>query len=79
MRLLVLLIPFIYSLQFHGVSALEEVIQIEAPVRSSYEGASCQQTIVQHEFAESYGIPFVGKNSLPGTILHITLNHFTDP
>lgn len=37
------------------------VFQVEAPLRASYEGASCQQVVIQHEFAASYGAPYVGK------------------
>lgn len=38
-----------------------DVFQVEAPLRASYEGASCQQVVIQHEFAASYGTPYVGK------------------
>lgn len=39
-----------------------DVFQVQAPLRASYEGESCQQVIVQHNFAASYGTPYVGKN-----------------
>lgn len=37
-----------------------EVFQVEAPLRTSYDGATCSQVILQHDFAASYGTPFVG-------------------
>lgn len=37
-----------------------EVFQIQAPLRQSYDGAACSQTIVQHDFTNSYGSPYVG-------------------
>ena len=43
-----------------GVTALQEVFQVQAPLRATYEGTACQQVIVQHEFAGSYGTPYVG-------------------
>lgn len=46
-----------------GTSAVSplNVFQVQAPLRQSDESASCHQVIVQHDFAASYGIPFVGK------------------
>jgi hypothetical protein len=41
-------------------SALE-VIQAQVPPRTSFNGSSCKQTIVEHTFANSYGVPYVGK------------------
>lgn len=38
-----------------------EVVQAQVPLRKSYEDAACQQTIVQHIFASSYGVPYVGE------------------
>jgi hypothetical protein len=38
-----------------------DAFQIQAPLRKSYDGVSCQQIIVQHNFAASYGTPYVGK------------------
>jgi hypothetical protein len=38
-----------------------DVFQVQAPLRATYEGASCQQVILQHNFAASYGAPYVGK------------------
>jgi hypothetical protein len=43
-------------------SALK-VIQAQAPPRMSFEGTSCRQTIFNHSFASSYGIPYVGTSS----------------
>ncbi|KAG9237148.1 peptide N-acetyl-beta-D-glucosaminyl asparaginase amidase A-domain-containing protein [Amylocarpus encephaloides] len=48
-----------------AVTPLLDVIQVEAPLRASYGGASCKQTIVQHEFAASYGTPYIGSYSPP--------------
>lgn len=42
-----------------------DVLQVQAPIRKSYEGTSCQRVIVQHNFAASYGTPFVGTYSPP--------------
>lgn len=41
-----------------------EVFQIQAPLRDSYDGAACSQTIVQHDFTNSYGSPYVGAFSI---------------
>jgi len=41
-----------------------DVLQVQAPIRKSYEGTSCQRVIVQHNFAASYGTPFVGGHFL---------------
>lgn len=41
-----------------------EVFQIQAPLRDSYDGAACSQTIVQHDFTNSYGSPYVGMLSI---------------
>jgi hypothetical protein len=38
----------------------QDVIQAEVPPRTSYTGTSCRQTIFNHNFASSYGIPYVG-------------------
>ena len=43
-----------------GVSELLDIFEVQAPLRSSYGGAACQQVIVEHEFAASYGTPFLG-------------------
>lgn len=51
------------GLQIYSVLALQDVFQVEAPLRASYEGASCQQVIVEHEFAASYGSPYVGMDT----------------
>lgn len=40
------------------------VFQVEAPLRESYGVAACQQVILQHNFAASYGSPYVGKNPI---------------
>lgn len=45
-----------------GLTGFQNVFQVQTPLRASYEGAACQQVIVQHEFAASYGTPFVGMN-----------------
>ncbi|CZR61613.1 uncharacterized protein PAC_11510 [Phialocephala subalpina] len=41
------------------------VFQVEAPLRESYGVAACQQVILQHNFAASYGSPYVGTYSPP--------------
>jgi hypothetical protein len=56
-----------------GSTGLLDVFQIEAPVRESYEGASCQQVILEHEFAASYGSPYVGKLSLSMSLRELDL------
>ncbi|KAL3422344.1 peptide-n4-(n-acetyl-beta-glucosaminyl)asparagine amidase a [Phlyctema vagabunda] len=57
-----------------SVSALEltsapagllEVFEVQAPLRSTYGETSCEQVIVQHEFAASYGTPYVGTYAPP--------------
>ncbi|KAN0095247.1 Peptide N-acetyl-beta-D-glucosaminyl asparaginase amidase A domain containing protein [Hyaloscypha variabilis] len=42
-----------------------EVFEVQAPLRKSYEDTSCQQVLVQHDFASSYGTPYVGTYSPP--------------
>jgi hypothetical protein len=44
-----------------------EVFQVEAPLRASYDGVSCQQVIVQHNFENSWSpyISTVPSNSIP--------------
>jgi hypothetical protein len=49
-----------------------EVFQVESPLRRSYDGAVCEQVIVQHDFAASYGTPFVGNglaSSFPRSLI----------
>ena len=49
------------SVQLSGSSPPPlDVFEVQAPLRKSYEGTACQQVIVQHNFAASYGTPFVG-------------------
>jgi hypothetical protein len=38
-----------------------EVVQAQVPARKTYDNPSCTQTIFSHVFANSYGVPFVGK------------------
>ena len=38
-----------------------EVVQAQVPPRKDYNNPSCIQTIFSHVFADSYGIPYVGK------------------
>ena len=40
-----------------------EIVQAQVPPRSNYDNPSCAQTIFNHVFASSYGIPYVGKKS----------------
>lgn len=42
-------------------TGFQEVFQVGAPLRDNFEGFTCQQVIVDHEFAASYGTPYVGK------------------
>ncbi|KAH9211409.1 peptide N-acetyl-beta-D-glucosaminyl asparaginase amidase A-domain-containing protein [Leptodontidium sp. 2 PMI_412] len=46
-------------------TGLLEVFQVEAPLRKSYDGTSCKQVIMQHDFTASYGSPYVGLYSPP--------------
>jgi hypothetical protein len=46
-----------------GGDGLLDVFEVQAPLRASYEGSACQQVVVQHDFAASYGTPFVGMNA----------------
>lgn len=39
---------------------LLEVIQAATPPRDSFDGYSCKQTLFAHDFANSYGTPYVG-------------------
>ena len=39
---------------------LLDIFQVEAPLRKTYDGTSCKQVVIQHEFAASYGTPYVG-------------------
>jgi hypothetical protein len=41
-----------------------DVFQVEAPLRKTYEGAVCEQVVLQHNFAASYGSPGVGMTIL---------------
>jgi hypothetical protein len=66
------------AVAFPSAHALErkslEVVQAQVPARSSYANPSCTQTIFNHVFANSYGIPYVGKNFkiLTAKFLHST-------
>lgn len=42
-----------------------EVFQVEAPLRKTYDGAVCEQVVLQHNFAASYGTPAVGMRFFP--------------
>ncbi|RDW92303.1 hypothetical protein BP5796_01697 [Coleophoma crateriformis] len=46
-------------------TGLLDVFQVEAPLRSSFGSSVCEQVIVQHEFAASYGTPYVGSYAPP--------------
>lgn len=37
-----------------------DVVQAATPPRKSFDGYSCKQTLVVHDFVNSYGTPFVG-------------------
>ncbi|KAJ4388044.1 hypothetical protein N0V93_008649 [Gnomoniopsis smithogilvyi] len=42
-----------------------EVVQAATPPRTSFDGYACSQTLVEYQFANSYGTPFVGFYSPP--------------
>lgn len=44
-----------------------EVIQAQVPPRTSFGDSVCQQKVFQHNFANSYGIPYVGKSNITPT------------
>src|SRR6516164_7297307 len=76
-RLSVYLIPVLCILTANCSSgALLEVIQASAPVRQSYESPACRQTIVSHDFGNSYGAPFVGTYSQPPKSCRFTTTVF---
>lgn len=52
-------------------TGLLEVFQVEAPLRKSYDGTSCKQVIMQHDFTASYGSPYVGMLQALGPIQDI--------
>lgn len=39
-----------------------EVVQAQVPPRQNYDNPSCSQTIFNHVFSDSYGIPYVGRH-----------------
>jgi hypothetical protein len=54
-----------------------EVLQVEAPLRTSYDGASCHQVIVQHNFENSWS-PYIGtvpSNSMLNQMLKRTATY----
>lgn len=42
-----------------------EVVQAATPPRKSLDGYSCKQTILENDFANSYGTPFIGQYHPP--------------
>ncbi|TVY30808.1 hypothetical protein LHYA1_G000387 [Lachnellula hyalina] len=40
-----------------------DVFEVQAPLRASYEGTSCEQVVLQYTFAGSYGTPYVVTSS----------------
>ncbi|ROV88868.1 hypothetical protein VPNG_10347 [Cytospora leucostoma] len=44
---------------------LLEVVQAATPPRKTFDGYSCKQTILQHDFSESYGRPYIGQYRPP--------------
>ncbi|TVY12620.1 Peptide-N4-(N-acetyl-beta-glucosaminyl)asparagine amidase A [Lachnellula arida] len=42
-----------------------DVFEVQAPLRASYGGTSCEQVVLQYTFAGSYGTPYVGTYSPP--------------
>lgn len=42
-----------------------EVVQAAAPPRETFDGFTCKQTIFEHDFANSYGSPYIGVYSPP--------------
>ena len=45
-----------------------DVFEVQAPLRANYEGTSCEQIVLQHTFAASYGTPYVGISPNDGSI-----------
>lgn len=43
-----------------GDGDLLDVVQAATPPRNSFDGYSCKQTLLEHDFANSYGTPYVG-------------------
>lgn len=39
-----------------------DVFEVQAPLRASYDGTSCEQVVLQRNFAASYGVPYVGRS-----------------
>lgn len=58
-----------------GSDALE-VVQAVTPPRSSFDGYSCRQVLLEHDFANSYGTPYVGLYSPPPTDCAFTTTIF---
>ena len=54
----------VWNREIDGTEKTEllEVFQVEAPLRKNYDGTSCKQVILQHDFTASYGSPYVGKS-----------------
>ncbi|RDW66978.1 hypothetical protein BP5796_09727 [Coleophoma crateriformis] len=46
-------------------SEVLEVVQAQVPPRTSYANPACKQTVFNHVFASSYGIPYVGTYGPP--------------
>jgi hypothetical protein len=46
--------------QFSRASAVE-VNQAQVPPRTDFGSVACKQTIFEHSFTSSYGVPYVGK------------------
>lgn len=53
-----------------------EVVQAATPPRSSFDGYSCKQTLFEHDFANSYGSPYVGLYNPPPSNCSFTTTIF---
>lgn len=53
-----------------------DVVQAATPPRQTFEGYSCKQTLVEYDFANSYGTPFVGYYSPPPENCYFTTTIF---
>jgi len=38
-----------------------DVFEVSVPLRKNFGGTSCEQVVVKHVFAASYGSPYVGR------------------
>ncbi|KAL3417180.1 peptide-n4-(n-acetyl-beta-glucosaminyl)asparagine amidase a [Phlyctema vagabunda] len=53
-------------------SGVLEVVQAQVPPRTSYAKPACKQVVFNHNFANSYGVPYVGTYSPPASCNYTT-------